>query len=334
MFHNKWCLLTGFVMVGSFNSFSAMDLTIGHREKDDERIVVARPRQSWSCDYTRRVDSVKDFNLPILRAEQEKKQYLEKGASSLEHLLYLSTIQEGNTKTLFTEKQQDRFTDAKKVKDSVVQFFYINGSIILFTMLFPYTNFMSKLQCADANQTNCLSQNTVIAAPATISLAGALVLGFISLYATGINPNNSANKADKVQDAINDLNRSYSTLAKYLIDIHFEYSDKAKYIADKFDIEELKKRAQVKTYKSEIGASFIISPLEEACHYIKQGNILPQFTQIESYVYNKIHSQNIEQLIKQNAALIERAELLEKQFLKETTKKEYKKDNKKKYEKK
>ena len=42
----------------------------------------------------------------------------------------------------------------------------------------------------------------------------------------------------------------------------------------------------------------MVSPLEEAWHFIKHGNVLVTFTEIENYLYNKILSRRIESLEK------------------------------------
>ena len=129
-------------------------------------------------------------------------------------------------------------------------------------------------------------------------------MGFVSLYATGLLPDLSSRKANKVQDEIGDLNRRYATIAKYWIDIYFKYPEKAQYIARKIDIEELKLRARSKTYKTKAGGS-LVAPLEEAWHFITHNTVLITFTEIENYLYNKIHSRHID-------SLNERIESLEK----------------------
>ncbi len=141
--------------------------------------------------------------------------------------------------------------------------------------------------------TECLSQIATIATSTAASVVGAATVGFVSLYATGLSPDNSSRRANKVQDEIGHLSRNYATIAKYWIDIYFKHPDKAQYIAQKIDIEALKTRAQLKTHKKRSGSS-LVTPLEEAWHFITYKTVLITFTEIENYLYNKIHKQDIE----------------------------------------
>ena len=157
----------------------------------------------------------------------------------------------------------------------------------------PFTNVVGLLQGSNSTQSEGLSQISTIIIPTAISVGGALVSGFMSLYATGILTERAARKANKVQDEIGYLSHTYATVAKYWIDIYFNYPEKARWIANKFDIEELKIRAQQKTHITKSG-SFLVNSLEEAWHFIKQGTILVTFTEIENYLYNKIYRRQIQ----------------------------------------
>lgn len=252
----------------------------------------------WSEDYTKNIGEIKNIDLKAMRSNLKKLDYLSPHAKTLDHLLYFSTIDKNSqVKTLFTQKQQDRFDTAARIKWWVPCCFGINATIIGFTAFLPFTSAIGLLQCANVTQDDCLSQTSVLMSPAAISMAGALVVGFSSLYATGLSPDWSARKADKVQDEVGNLSRRYSTIAKYWIDIYFNCPEQARYIAAKFDIDELKKRVTLKTYKAK-SAHSLLNPLEEAWHFIKHNTILETFTEIESYVYNKINTKRIAALEK------------------------------------
>jgi len=212
--------------------------------------------------------------------------------------LYLSTIGKGNIiKTLFTQKQQNKFDACSMIQRSVPWHFAVNGAVIIATSLLPYINLMGLRQCSNVNQTGCLSQVTTIVVPTTFTVVGAIVGGFFSLYATGLLPDASARKANKIQDEIGFLSRNYTRIAKYWLDIYFNYPEQALYIANQFSINELKKRAQCKTHKTKTGGS-LVSPLGEAWYFIKYNTALITFTEIENYLYNKTYCRRIESLEK------------------------------------
>lgn len=260
---------------------------------DNRNDCIISMSDSWAQDYVNDISQVKniDFNEIILRLRNE--QYLPKDANSLAHLLYLSTVQEGDViKTPFSEKQQYKFDTAFNTRKKVRTLFGINGVVIALTALFTYSNFIALEQCSQSNQTDCISQTSVLAAPATITFFGALLVGFVSLYATGILPDISARKADKVQDKIDNLSSKYLTLAKYWIDIYFMYPDKALDIAQRFDMHALKAIIKLKTHNAQSGGK-LVNPLKEAWHFIMNKHILVTFTEIESYLYSKMNAQQI-----------------------------------------
>jgi hypothetical protein len=252
----------------------------------------------WSKAYCKNIREVKNIDLKEMRSVLKKDVYLSSEANTLDHLLYFSTIRKNNPeKTLFTQQQQNKFDTALKIKRWVPRCFCINGIVIALTALIPFTNLAALSQCSNATAIECLSQTSAIMTPVIPSVVGALSVGFLSLYATGISPDRSSRKADKVQDEIGHLSRKYLTIAKYWIDIYFSSPEKANYIADKFDIAVLKKRANSKTCKTS-SAGFLINPLEEAWHFIRHNEILETFTEIESYIYNKLNRREIESLKK------------------------------------
>jgi hypothetical protein len=273
---------------------STHTMELAHRDTKDD--VTINMRHVWSDDYTQNISAIHNLDLKNIRSSLKNEMYASPHSDTLQHLLYLSTIsKKNNVKTLFTEKQQNKFDAALHVKRAVPWWFGINGAVIAGTSLFPFINLSGLSQCSNATLIDCLSQTATILTPTVASVAGALAVGFVSLYATGLSPDLSSRRADKVQDEIGHLNHNYATLAKYWIDIYFNCPEKARYIADKFDIEELKLRAQLKTHKKRSGKS-LVSPLEEAWHFIKHKTVLITFTEIENYLYNKIHSQRIESL--------------------------------------
>ena len=272
-----------------------------HNKKSDTAVDM---HSFWSADYNKNIGDIKKLDLKESRLPLKTEYFLPSHADTLTHLLYFSTISKKNDgiKTLFTQKQQHTFDVALHIKRSVPWGFCINGGVIIGTALFPFINMAALAQCSNGTQSQCLSQVATIMTPTIPSVVGALVVGFISLYATGLSPDISSRKANKVQDEISYLSRKYATIAKYWIDIYFDSPDKARYIAEKFDIEELKKRAQLKTHKTKLGGS-LISPLEEAYHFIKEQTVLITFTEIENYLYNKINYQRIEHLNKRIESL-------------------------------
>lgn len=315
-------LMLMYTGISCFQSIPAMELVRCQNQQDE--VLVDIPHRPWSREYSRNIKEVPDVaNLKKLRELLENKRHLPEIISPLQHLLYLSTIRKGSdkSKTLFTQKQQNKFDKAESIKRWVPRCFCINGTIIAFTSPFPFTSAVSFLECANSTFADCLSSASTVLTPATISMIGSLAVGFSSLYATGLSPDLSSRKANTVQDEIGSLRRQYLTLAKHLIDIHFDSENKAKQITDMFDIEELKERAEIKTCKSE-AHSGLISPLEEACNYIKKGELLDALTETELYIWNKLNS-------KQNEANNKRIALLENALLKQKTKRNKKKHGKK-----
>jgi hypothetical protein len=294
MQNHRFFFLVMVVGTCCMHNLCAMELV---KNDDKKKDVAINMQHFWSDDYTRNISSIQNLDLKKMRSGLKKEQFLPDHSDTLHHLLYLSTIRNNDNKTLFTYKQQGKFDTALQVKQSVPLFFGINGAVIIGTALFSFTNLAGLLQCSNATQTYCLSQTSTIMTPTVTSVAGILLGGFVSLYATGLSPDLSSRKADKVQDEIGHLNRKYATIAKYWIDIHFSCPEKAQYIANQFDAEAIKQRAQLKTHKTKVGND-LVNPLEEAWHFIKHNNILITFTEIENYLYNKIHSRHIESLEK------------------------------------
>ena len=290
---NNYKFLFLVIVVGTCYTQNVHTMELVHHN-DKENDVAIETRHFWSDDYTQNISAMHNVDLKSIRSSLKHEMYVSPHSDTLHHLLYLSTIsKKNNTKTLFTQKQQNKFDAALTVKRSVPWWFGINGAVIAGTSLFPFINLSGLSQCSNATLIDCLSQTATILTPTVASVAGALAVGFVSLYATGLSPDRSSRRADKVQDEIGHLNRNYATLAKYWIDIYFNCPEKAQYIAQKIDIEELKKRAQLKTHKKRSGKS-LVSPLEEAWHFIKHKTVLITFTEIENYLYNKIHCQRIE----------------------------------------
>lgn len=291
------------IIIGMFyiQTFYAMEIIQSAKDKQGD--VAIDMHCFWSEGYHKNINDIQNLDLKVIRSSLKNEQFLPVHADTLYHLLYFSTIRKNNgIKTPFTQKQQAKFDAALKVKQSVPWCFGINGAVIVCTSLLPFTNLIGLSQCSNVTQTACLSQIATIMTPTLFSVVGSLAVGFVSLYATGFSPDISSRKADKVQDEIAYLSHKYATIAKYLIDIYFNCPEKARYIVDKFDIEELKKRAQSKTHKTKIGGS-LVSPLEEACHFIKEQTVLITFTEIENYLYNKINHRHIELLNKRIESL-------------------------------
>lgn len=284
-------LLLSMISLSAQAMDSAIELS-SHPTKDKTDCVISM-QHCWAQDYANNVDAIKNIDLESMVAVVQDELYLADNASSLEHLLYLSTVQEGNdAKTPFSRKQQHKFNTAFNTRKRVPLCFLANGVVIVFTALFVYANFVALSQCSQANQTDCVSQVSALATPTTIACIGALLVGFTSLYATGILPDVSARKADKVQDKIGNLSSKYLTLAKYWIDIHFMYPDKAFDIAKRFDMDALQARIKSKTCRAK-SSERLVDPLKEAWHFIIHKHILITFTEIESYLYSKMNAQQI-----------------------------------------
>ena len=316
-------LLLMLIISSHFQNVLSMNHGIRRNAADDVLVDIGplpSPRYSESIAKIPQLEGLKGLQLDLA-----KKQFLPSNVTSLEQLLYLSTIgKDDKSKTLFTYAQQKKFDKAEGIKRWVRRCFVFNAGVIIATALTPLASLMSGFECPDGNATHCLSSKSVVLTPATISWFGALIVGFSSLYATGISPDLSARKADKVQDEINDLHHHYATIAKHLIDIYFDDPPKGKAIVAMFDIAELKERAKTKTYRNKIGGN-LISSLEEACNFIKTGNVLSQFTAIENYIRSEMNRKLAE-------ANRKRIEALEKKYIRTTSKKSHIRKRNKKYE--
>src|SRR5438309_9135598 len=102
-----------------------------------------------SEDYTQNISKIKDLNIKQIRSSLKNEQFLPDQADMLNHLLYLSTIGKGNIiKTLFTQKQQNKFDACSMIQRSVPWHFAVNGAVIIATSLLPYINLMGLRQCS------------------------------------------------------------------------------------------------------------------------------------------------------------------------------------------
>lgn len=287
-------LLTFFVVSSFVYDVRAMD------SRDSCIVDIASYQHN---DYRQSISDVGRSDLAVMRLSLEKEIFCPKSVSPIDHLLYLSTIQKNSTqKTLFTQKHQNKFDDAARIKRWVPRCFAINAATIILTASIPFTASVGLLQCSNATAVDCLSQAQVMFVPAAVACAGALLVGFSSLYATGISPDLSSQKADMVQDRIGSLHDDYLAVAKYWIDLHFEHAEKAQYIANFFDIDELKDRIALKTRYIQ-SSRRLLDPLEEAWSFIKNGKILATLTMIELYINGKINSRRIsciEQLLEKH----------------------------------
>jgi len=269
---------------------SVIDFNYPTNENND---CVISMHDCWAQDYVNNINGVNNIDLNEIVSRLENEQYLPEATNSLEHLLYLSTVRKGDgIRTPFSEKQQHKFNTAFNTRKKVHGCFVVNGVIIVLTAFFGYTNLVALSQCAQGNQTQCVSSTSALIMPATVTCVGALLVGFTSLYATGILPDASARKADKTQDKIRDISSQYLTLAKYWIDIYFMYPAQAIDIAQRFDIKALKARIKLKTHNAK-SRDILINPLKEAWHFIMHKHILVTFTEIENYLYSKMNTQQI-----------------------------------------
>lgn len=283
------------MIIGVCFGQSSYAMELAHCD-DKKNNVAIDMHHFWSKEYTNDIGQIKNLDLKMMRSSLEREEFLPTHSDELHHLLYLSTINKNNTaKTLFTQRQQNKFDAYSKIKRSVPWCFGMNGAVIIGASLLSFMNFAGLSQCLNATQTECLSQIVTIMTPTVASVVGSFAVGFASLYATGLSPDIYARSADKVQDEILYLKDKYATLAKHWIDIYFDCREKAEYIAHEFDIEALRMRARLKTHKKKSGGS-LVSHIEEAWHYIKYNNVLTKFTEIENYIYNKIACGRIESL--------------------------------------
>jgi hypothetical protein len=281
--------IISFITINSFAMDSVINSTY-HSANEQGNCTISM-HTYWEPKYANNIDDVKNLTVSEIVAELQNAQCLPKNPSSLEHLLYLSTVQKGDTvKTPFSSKQQCKFDNAFNTRKKVSVCFWMNAAVIAVTALFGYSNFAVLSQCSQTNQTDCISQISAVALPSTITCIGALIVGFTSLYATGILPDISARKADKIQDKIGSISSKYLTLAKYWIDIYCMHPDKARDIANRFDMDALQTCIALKTYNAK-SARRLLDPLKEAWHYIMTKHILITFTEIENYLYSKINAQ-------------------------------------------
>lgn len=104
----------------------------------------------------------------------------------------------------------------------------------------------------EANSTDCLNAVATVSIPTIFNLgilnlffywfnsfvlifiATILLLGIVSLYATGILPDQSSESSNKVQDKIRAIHEEYLTLAKYWVDVHFECPQKSQELVDRY----------------------------------------------------------------------------------------------------
>ena len=78
----------------------------------------------WSNDYNQNINNIKNVDLKEIRSTLNKEDFLSSSDDTLKHLLYLSTIRKNDDKTLFTQKQQNKFDAAFKTKQSVPAAWY------------------------------------------------------------------------------------------------------------------------------------------------------------------------------------------------------------------
>ncbi len=294
LIHTKYRKISNFLLImvlfSSFQSIVAMEFS-------DVLVEIPQRQSLWCARYSEDIKNIPDVaGLQKRRESLKEKRCLSSDASPLDQLLYLSTINKDGdkSKTPFTCTQQKKFDHAEGIKRWVPRCFCINAAVIATTACAGLTSALGLLTCSNETSVGCLSSTQADFIPAPIAWLLACVVGGSSLYATGISPYLASKNANKVQDLINDLHHHYSTIAKYWIDMDPE---KARYIAAMFDIEELKNRAKIKTCKKNTGDN-LVSSLEEACHFIKTGSVLPKLTVIENYIRNEINRRQIELLEK------------------------------------
>jgi len=258
----------------------------------------------WSSEYASHIDEVKSNDLEEAASQLDKQMYLPDHARSLDHLLYLSSLNSNEKKrSPFTEKEQGKFDRALRIRKGVNEGFILNATVIILTAFFNPISFVVFTQCVQGNQTDCLSQTSATLIPVATLWIGAIMVGFASLYATGISPNRYAVCSDKIQDKMDSLGASYLTLAKFWVDLYFVHAEKATFMAKRFDLHALSKIIKRATYNSR-SVWKLVNPLKEAWYFIMNNHLLVTFTEIESYLYNKLISQ-------QNLLLHKRVEELE-----------------------
>jgi hypothetical protein len=303
--------LVFFIALGFFHHTVAMELS-------DVLVEIPQRQSLWCARYSEDIKNIPDVaGLQKRRHLLKEKRCLSSDASQLEQLLYLSTINKDGekSKTPFTCTQQKKFDHAEGIKRWVPRCFCINAAVIVTTACAGLTSALGLLTCSNETSVGCLSSTQADFIPAPIGWLLACVVGGSSLYATGISPYLASKNADKVQDLINDLHHHYSTIAKYWIDMYFSSPEKARCLADMFDIEELKNRAKIKTCKKNTGDN-LVSSLEEACHFIKTGNVLPKLTVTENYIRNEINRRQIELLEKTIAQQKNKKQMKRKRYAK------------------
>src|SRR5579872_6476185 len=83
-------------------------MELAHRDTKDD--VTINMRHVWSDDYTQNISAIHNLDLKNIRSSLKNEMYASPHSDTLQHLLYLSTIsKKNNVKTLFTEKQQNKF---------------------------------------------------------------------------------------------------------------------------------------------------------------------------------------------------------------------------------
>lgn len=314
----QWRQTWIFLFLGLFfcNGTSAMDNVVdGSNDLTHEQGEYVIPMHEYKAhNAVNNIDALKNIDLTemILGLQDEhylpktvqKRSILSGATGSLKHLLYLSTIRKNeNEKTPFSEKQQHKFNSAASVRNKVLIAFVVYFGIVVFTSVLEYTNLLDLLGDGQTNQTGVNQTGTAntpqtIAkkvTPATVKFLAELLAGVVSLGATGIMPDRSAREADKLQDRMSKLSAEYSKLAKYWIDISFMHPDKAREIAELYDMEALRERVKLKTNNAKLISS-LIDPLEQARHFIMNDmneDVLPVFTEVHSYIRNKRNAQTI-----------------------------------------
>lgn len=133
---------------------------------------------------------------------------------SLEHLVYLSTIRVGDSKSPFTMQDQAIFDDNLRIQYKVGLFFRLNAMVIAVTCLVTLINLTQLFSCgssyyANFNTTessyNCLNSTASSVISLILNLIFMLIVGLVSLYATGILPNEASVIANKAQDRVRAL---------------------------------------------------------------------------------------------------------------------------------
>jgi len=111
------------------------------------------------------------------------------------------------------------------------------------------------------------------------------LVGTMSLFTLGIVPYEAVQETRKVDKDIRCLEKRYTALAKYWIDLYCANPKVACDIVDNFDVKAIKDRIWLKSYKKNVHKT-LISSLEEAYDYIKNKDISEEYTEIRAYLHN------------------------------------------------